>query len=286
MVVTDTSGGAPVSYHVPLTYRGAPLDGAGEEALVGTAEHGVLGRRWVYDGVHDPLLVGQVRELLRGRSVPQAQSLTDTPDPTVEPWLDETLAREGGEPALDFVRVLREGPPRAPAASWPDGATRRGASSSGSATTGRRHCPSPRRPALPRDRRTDGGRPQAAPRQARGAASAGTSDRGASRRARPPPGMPLPRHPPGLHRVTCLPGRPPVGRPHRPRAAMRALAAQGQGHTNEIRVRSVLHLRDSTGAEPQGGSRTPQAGALHVLQYVVHRLRGLRRDSAIWRTHA
>ncbi|WP_236241809.1 1,4-alpha-glucan branching protein [Streptomyces sp. CC228A] len=123
MVVTDTSGDAPVSYHVPLTYRGAPLDGAGEEALVGTAEHGVLGRRWVYDGVHDPLLVGQVRELLRGRSVPQAQSLTDTPDPTVEPWLDETLAREDGEPALDFVRVLREGPAEGPGgvlAGWGD----------------------------------------------------------------------------------------------------------------------------------------------------------------------
>jgi hypothetical protein len=37
---------------VPLTYRGAPLDGA-EGSLVGTMEHSVLGRRWVYDGCHD-----------------------------------------------------------------------------------------------------------------------------------------------------------------------------------------------------------------------------------------
>jgi len=37
---------------VPLTYRGAPLDGA-EDALVGTTEHGVLGRRWVYDGTRE-----------------------------------------------------------------------------------------------------------------------------------------------------------------------------------------------------------------------------------------
>ncbi|EDX26627.1 conserved hypothetical protein [Streptomyces sp. Mg1] len=43
MVVTDTSGGEPTAYHVPLTYRGAPLAGA-EAALVGTTEHGVLGR--------------------------------------------------------------------------------------------------------------------------------------------------------------------------------------------------------------------------------------------------
>ena len=40
---------------VPLTYRGAPLDGAPEEALVTTMEHSVLGDRWVYDATHDPI---------------------------------------------------------------------------------------------------------------------------------------------------------------------------------------------------------------------------------------
>jgi hypothetical protein len=39
---------------VPLTYRGTPLDGA-EDSLVGTMEHSVLGRRWVYDGCSDPV---------------------------------------------------------------------------------------------------------------------------------------------------------------------------------------------------------------------------------------
>jgi hypothetical protein len=39
---------------VPLTYRGAPLDGA-EAGLVGTTDHTVLGRRWVYDGCVDPV---------------------------------------------------------------------------------------------------------------------------------------------------------------------------------------------------------------------------------------
>ncbi|MFD6280740.1 1,4-alpha-glucan branching protein [Streptomyces sp. NPDC060209] len=82
MVVTDTSGDGPVAYHVPVTYRGAPLDGAGE-ALVGTSEHGVLGRRWVYDGAHDPVLVAQLLALLHGQTEPQAQSLSDTPDPSV-----------------------------------------------------------------------------------------------------------------------------------------------------------------------------------------------------------
>jgi hypothetical protein len=41
---------------VPLTYRGAPLEG-GEVALVTRMEHSVLGPRWVYDGCGDPVYV-------------------------------------------------------------------------------------------------------------------------------------------------------------------------------------------------------------------------------------
>lgn len=40
--------------HVPMSYRGAPLEGA-EAHLVGTMEHGVLGQRWAYDGEFDPV---------------------------------------------------------------------------------------------------------------------------------------------------------------------------------------------------------------------------------------
>lgn len=79
MVVTDAPGAGPAAYLVPLTYRGAPLDGA-EHALVGTMEHGVLGQRWVYDGCHDPVLVAQLLALVEGRVQAQAQSLSDTPD--------------------------------------------------------------------------------------------------------------------------------------------------------------------------------------------------------------
>ncbi|MFB7591043.1 1,4-alpha-glucan branching protein [Streptomyces sp. NPDC056169] len=82
MVVTDGPEDGATAYLVPLTYRGAPLEGA-EHALVGTSEHGVLGTRWIYDGTHDPVLVGQLHALLRGQAVAQAQSVNDTPDPTV-----------------------------------------------------------------------------------------------------------------------------------------------------------------------------------------------------------
>ena len=42
--------------HVPLSYRGAPVPEL-EEHLVGTTEHSVLGRRWVYDACADPVYV-------------------------------------------------------------------------------------------------------------------------------------------------------------------------------------------------------------------------------------
>ncbi|MEU0087639.1 1,4-alpha-glucan branching protein [Streptomyces sp. NPDC006274] len=87
MVVTDVSGDEPVAYHVPLSYRAAPLAGADagadEAALVGTSEHGMLGKRWVYDGSHDPVVVERLLALAQGRAEAQAQSESDTPDPSV-----------------------------------------------------------------------------------------------------------------------------------------------------------------------------------------------------------
>jgi maltokinase-like protein len=103
MAVRDTSGAAPVTYHVPMAYRGAPLPG-GEHALLGTAEHGVLGKRWLYDGAHDPVLADQLCALLRGEAEPQAQSVSDTPDLTV--------AAEPAGPGLTAatVRSVADGP--------------------------------------------------------------------------------------------------------------------------------------------------------------------------------
>ncbi|GAB1327475.1 maltokinase N-terminal cap-like domain-containing protein [Streptomyces sennicomposti] len=91
MVAADSAGPHPAAYLVPLTYRGAPLDG-GEAALIGTTEHGVLGRRWVYDGCQDPVLVAQLAALVDGRAEAQAQSVSHTPDREV------TAARSGVDP--------------------------------------------------------------------------------------------------------------------------------------------------------------------------------------------
>ncbi|CAL9545009.1 maltokinase N-terminal cap-like domain-containing protein [Streptomyces sp. enrichment culture] len=79
LVVTDARDAQPVGHLVPLSYRGVPLDGA-EHALVGTMEHGVLGRRWVYDGCHDPVMIAALCALVEGRTQAQDQNVSDTPD--------------------------------------------------------------------------------------------------------------------------------------------------------------------------------------------------------------
>jgi Maltokinase N-terminal cap domain len=96
LLVTDGSGARATTYQVPLTYRARVLADAAD-GLVGTAEHGVLGRRWIYDGTRDPVLVAQLVALIQGEAEPQAQSVSNTPDPTVtsQPATREPMAVAG-----------------------------------------------------------------------------------------------------------------------------------------------------------------------------------------------
>lgn len=111
MVVTDGSGDRATSYQVPLTYRARAFAG-GSDGLIGTSEHGVLGRRWIYDGTHDPVLVAQLAALIQGEAEPQAQSVSNTPDRTVtgQPVTNGSLTAIGSvvaanEPAGTDLRV-------------------------------------------------------------------------------------------------------------------------------------------------------------------------------------
>ncbi|BAK35689.1 hypothetical protein MLP_26750 [Microlunatus phosphovorus NM-1] len=54
-----------VALHVPLTYRGAPLDEL-NAVLVGQLQHSVLGERFVYDAGTDPVGIGCLVRALRG----------------------------------------------------------------------------------------------------------------------------------------------------------------------------------------------------------------------------
>lgn len=82
MLVNDGSGERAATYHVPMTYRAQALAGA-DGALIGTAEHGVLGHRWIYDAAHDPVLIAALVALIQGDAEPQAQNVSNTADPTV-----------------------------------------------------------------------------------------------------------------------------------------------------------------------------------------------------------
>jgi hypothetical protein len=75
-------GDGPV-LHVPLTYRGAPLPGA-EAFLVTEMHHSVLGRRWVYDAVGDPVYVDVLRRAIAtGRHEAELVSAEGTDAPPV-----------------------------------------------------------------------------------------------------------------------------------------------------------------------------------------------------------
>jgi hypothetical protein len=90
MIVANGDG---TRYLVPMTYRGSPLAGA-DDALLGTSEHGVLGRRWIYDAVHDPVAVAQLLALAAGQVEAQHQAVSDTVDRSVRqaPQLPGPLA--------------------------------------------------------------------------------------------------------------------------------------------------------------------------------------------------
>ena len=96
------AGGRTV--HVPVTYRPSELPGA-EDSLVGTIDHSVLGPRWVYDAVADPVYREVVRTAIcRRQSAADHQSMEDgsiTPAPV--------NIRGGGDcrPEQQDVRVLR-----------------------------------------------------------------------------------------------------------------------------------------------------------------------------------
>ncbi|GHH81666.1 hypothetical protein GCM10018781_64770 [Kitasatospora indigofera] len=121
LVVTDGSGARPAGYLVPLTYRGAPLDGA-EHALVGTMEHGVLGRRWAYDGCQDPVLVAQLLALVEGRVQAQDQNTSDVPDRDVTRSCNRT---DGALAHPDFTAGTATDHPAGTDLPAPHGATLR-----------------------------------------------------------------------------------------------------------------------------------------------------------------
>ena len=70
-------GDGPV-YQVPLTYRAAPLAG-GDDRLLGTSEHSVLGKRWIYDGTADQVYAATLASAIL-RNTGQAEQFMQVDD--------------------------------------------------------------------------------------------------------------------------------------------------------------------------------------------------------------
>jgi hypothetical protein len=100
-------------FQVPMTYRAAPLDGAGQ-FLIGTMDHSVLGSRWIYDACGDPVYAAALlATMLTGGS--EAPEFVDFDG---EPRQRETTAKVRGSgspsvavPAVTAVTRVGDGDP-------------------------------------------------------------------------------------------------------------------------------------------------------------------------------
>jgi hypothetical protein len=72
-LVTDGA----IAYQIPMTYRGKPIaDGVLDAPVpvIATAEHSVLGTRWIYDGTVDPVWVCELLRLVRRNGTSDSSS--------------------------------------------------------------------------------------------------------------------------------------------------------------------------------------------------------------------
>lgn len=103
------------AFHIPLTYRDAPLAGA-EPYLIVTLDHSALGKRWVYDAAHDPVAVGCYLRALAGTQEQAVLNVFDAAGRLVEvrePAVEVSVERPGEVDAdsLVLIRRLDEGVP-------------------------------------------------------------------------------------------------------------------------------------------------------------------------------
>jgi hypothetical protein len=106
------AGDGPIC-QVPLTYRGAPLDG-GDAFLIGTTEHSVLGRRWVYDGCGDPVYAAALASaILTGSGQAdeffEVDGQRERREPSMSVAVDGAVRSAG--PAVGSIRQVTEGDP-------------------------------------------------------------------------------------------------------------------------------------------------------------------------------
>ncbi|MGK5442431.1 CG0192-related protein [Micromonospora sp. URMC 105] len=106
------AGDGPV-HQVPLTYRDAPLDG-GDDWLIGTTEHSVLGRRWVYDACGDPVYAAALAAAIlagtgQAQEYVEADGVRELRPPTMA--IDSSGADRGDLPPVGTPRRVVDADP-------------------------------------------------------------------------------------------------------------------------------------------------------------------------------
>ena len=106
-LVTDGSS----VYQIPMTYRDAPLRAAQRAALITTAQHSVLGTRWIYDGEADPVWLARLLSLIRANGVsdPSTKRGVGPAEARGRLLAPEGLIDEAVH--VDLARVVIPGPP-------------------------------------------------------------------------------------------------------------------------------------------------------------------------------
>lgn len=94
-------------YQVPMTYRGAEL---AKGALIATAEHSVLGTRWIYDAATDPVWEAELLRLVQaGRTGgPSGRGGTQEVEAHGELLMPGTVLTPASA-TIELNRVLRPG---------------------------------------------------------------------------------------------------------------------------------------------------------------------------------
>ncbi|UVJ39171.1 CG0192-related protein [Arthrobacter sp. CJ23] len=94
-------------YQLPLSYRDAALPGA-EAWLVGTTDHSVLGKRWVYDACADPVYAAALATaILTGQE--QAEQFVQA-DGKLEPRPSTVSVKGSGTPDVGVPALAPEAP--------------------------------------------------------------------------------------------------------------------------------------------------------------------------------
>lgn len=110
-VETHLVADGSVVYQLPLTYRGAPLPAAPAEALVATAQHSVLGTRWIYDGPADPVWVGELLRLVSAGGVADPSGKRGGAPAEARGHRLGSREFSAGTVTVDLTRVLTAGDP-------------------------------------------------------------------------------------------------------------------------------------------------------------------------------